>query len=483
MPNSRSDTSESSPAAERRPLVVLADGSWCGREANTRSNIYLLARMIGIDIDTVKDPDIHVMGDQAWYIHGVGLGSTFLDYVFNGITAQDIAMQCIAAYRFIVHHYCYPDREIWMFGLSRGAYMVRSVAGMINNCGIVKPVLNSDGTVDTAATDLLCHQVYRIYRSNDPINVPHSPQSKQFRQNASWPLVGDERAGAPRLLPPVKFLGLFDTVGSLGIPDFVGGVGLDWPTFHDQKVSSVVELVYHALSLHDDFYIFPPCLAKRNCHSGGPDDFGITQKWFPGVHYDLGRQRFKFLRVFGGGWLERLLARWSWASKVIEPNEVLSDLVLKWMLEAVKTNDPSGQVISTEKIDEEITAADRRIVSDNRQTGDGDVYKNIVAYAPFGSAIVGLLTRFFGTGWQMNQIYQLFFAQRDRLIADLDSRVYEYVDADASILGSKGQTIRELAEVTTQRYPSRTYEAWNLNRKLLGKGKKRTNVAAIPALC
>lgn len=346
--------------------------------------------------------------------------------------------------------------------------MVRSVAGMINNCGIVKPVLKSDGTVDDAETDLLCHQVYKIYRSKDRINDPHSRQSLQFRQKASWPLIGDERDGAPKLLPPVKFLGLFDTVGSLGIPDFVGGVGLDWPKFHDQQVSTVVELVYHAMSLHDDFYIFTPCLAKRSHRSGRPDDFGITQIWFPGVHYDLGRQRFKFLRMFGGGWLERLLARWSWASKVIEPNEVLSDLVLKWMLEAIKVNDPSGQVISTERLDEEIAAADQRMVSDSRKIGDGDVYRNIVAYAPFGSAIVGLLTGLFGTRWQMNQLYQLFFALRDRFIADPDAHVYRYLDADASIVGSENQRIEELAEVTPARYPSQTYQAWRLKRSLLG---------------
>jgi hypothetical protein len=355
-----------------------------------------------------------------------------------------------------------------MFGLSRGAYMVRSVAGMINNCGIVKPVRKWDGTIDDAETDLLCRQVYRIYRSKDPINDPHSSQSEQFRQHASWPLIGDESDGEPQLLPPVKFLGLFDTVGSLGIPDFVGGVGLDWPQFHDQQVSSVVELVYHAVSLHDDFYCFPPCLATRSRRPGRPEDFGITQKWFPGVHYDLGRQRFKFLRMFGGGFLERLLARWSWASKVIEPNEVLSDLVLKWMLEAIQEHDPKGQVISTERIGEEIAAADQRMVSDNRQVGDGDVYRNIVAYAPFGSAIVGLLTGLFGTRWQTNQLYQLFFALRDRLIADPNAHVYRYLEVDASIAGSKYQRVEELAEVTPARYPSQTYQAWRLKRRLLG---------------
>jgi hypothetical protein len=357
-----------------------------------------------------------------------------------------------------------------MFGLSRGAYMVRSVAGMINNCGIVKQVMNLDGSVNEAETDLLCHQVYRIYRSDDPINDPHSPQSVQFRQKASWPLIGDEEEKAPRLVPPVKFLGLFDTIGSLGIPDFVGGVGLDWPQFHDQNVSTVVELVYHAVSVHDNFYIFPPCLAKRNPHSGKPVDFGITQKWFPGVHYDLGRQRFRFFRMFGGGLLERVLARWNWANKVIEPNEVLSDLVLKWMLEAIKDNDSSGQVIATEKVDEEITAANRRMSSPRRRTGDGDVYQNIVAYGPFGRATVGILTAVSGDRWRTNQIYQLFFALRDRLIANPDSRVYNYTEVDASIPEAQGLTVQQLAGIDMARYPSQTYQAWRLYGRLLSQG-------------
>jgi len=448
--------------AEPRPLVVLSDGSWCGREADTRSNIFLLARMIGIDIENPTDTDVHVMDGKAWYIHGVGLESTFLDYIFNGITAQDIAMQCIEAYKFIVYHYSYSNHQIWMFGLSRGAFMVRSVAGMINNCGIVKRIMNSDGTVNHDDTNLLCRKVYRIYRSDDPINDPHSPQSVRFRQRFSWPLIGDEEPGAPNLLPPVKFLGLLDTVGSLGIPDFVGGVGLDWPKFHDQNVSSVVELVYHAVSVHDDFYIFPPCLAKRNPHPGRPDDFGITQQWFPGVHYDLGRQRFRFLRMFGGGQLEQLLAKWNWASKVIEPNEVLSDLVLKWILEAVRENDPSGQVIETPRVNDEIGAANQRMVSPNRQLGDGDVYHDILGYVPFGTAILKLLTTLYGTRWQTNQIYQLFFALRDRLVADPDSRVYDYTVVDGSIPNPRNLAIRELAGIDRSRYPSQTYQALKL---------------------
>lgn len=64
-----------------RPLIILCDGTWAGREANTKTNIYLLAKIVGINMDNPTVKDVHVLGDLAWYIHGVGLGSTFLECV------------------------------------------------------------------------------------------------------------------------------------------------------------------------------------------------------------------------------------------------------------------------------------------------------------------------------------------------------------------------------------------------------------------
>ncbi|KAH7203414.1 hypothetical protein DER44DRAFT_746887 [Fusarium oxysporum] len=57
-----------------RPLVLLGDGSWCGREADTKSNIYLLARMIRINMKNIIDTDFHIIDNKAWYIYGISLG-------------------------------------------------------------------------------------------------------------------------------------------------------------------------------------------------------------------------------------------------------------------------------------------------------------------------------------------------------------------------------------------------------------------------
>ena len=70
-----SDTSEN---LKTRPLVIFCDGTWCGRETDTKSNIYVLAKIVGIKIDDPTDTDVHSLEDKAWYMHGVGLGSTFI---------------------------------------------------------------------------------------------------------------------------------------------------------------------------------------------------------------------------------------------------------------------------------------------------------------------------------------------------------------------------------------------------------------------
>ncbi|KAK0714743.1 hypothetical protein B0H67DRAFT_489964 [Lasiosphaeris hirsuta] len=438
--------------AEPRPrIVVLCDGTWCGRETGTRTNIYRLAKLFGVDID---DPDtteaqfrppafppfptlIH-----ARYRHGVGLGSTFLDYLFHGITAQDLADEVIAAYRYIVESYT-PDYEIWLFGLSRGAYTVRAVAGMINNCGVLRP------RDDEAQTDLLCREAYRMYRSNDPVNDPHSPQMVGFRARMAWPLIGD----GEQARPPVRFMGLFDTVGGLGIPTFTGGVGLEWPEFHNDVVSSVVQDVCQLLSVHDRFYIFQPCLARRK---GGRA--GIDEEWLPGAHYDLGRQRFQFWRS-GAGAVERLfgavgsLPVVGWR-RVIEPNEVLSDLALWKMLKRIGEHDEGHLLISQSVLDAEMAKL-VGAMTERQRLGSGDVYAHISEYVPFGSSIERLISHVAGG----IGIWNLFVDLRERVIPNDDANVYPFFRMDTN---TDMQSVGQLADITEARYPAKTALSWAL---------------------
>ncbi|KXX74665.1 hypothetical protein MMYC01_209270, partial [Madurella mycetomatis] len=386
------------PDAPRHPIVILCDGTWCGRETGTETNIYRLAKIFDIPTGNPNSEGEHKQTQGSIigrYRNGVGLNSTLVDYLFNGITAQDLAAECISVYKFIVEHYT-PDHEIWLFGLSRGAYTVRCVAGMINNCGILK--LQGDDC--QADIDGFCEAVYRRYRSRHPINHPHSEQSIQFRKAKSWPLIGDEEEGEPRRPAPVRFMGILDTVGGLGIPNFTGGVGLEWPEFYDNIVSSVVREVCHLVSQHDRLYIFQPCLATRKCgRHGSPEQcdsdcrasWGIHEQWLPGMHYDLGRQRFRFWRTRA-----TLLERWfAGCSLVVEPNLVLADLALYTML----TRMPE---ISDETVRHTISSQIIRLGQSMRTAvvskGSGDVYDKVLEYGPFGKLLRKWRRLYWGIG-------------------------------------------------------------------------------------
>lgn len=460
-------------------LAVLCDGTWCGRETGTVTNISMLATKIGIDMTqalnrrTAADPIPALEIDdpsrkvKARYFDGCGLGDTFLAYLFNGATGSDIGQECLEAYEYIVEHFD-DETELWVFGHSRGSYTVRCVAGMINNCGIIKKR-------DTAeATKSLCEEVYQMYRSRDEEDAPSSAKMVQFREKASWNL--DDATG--KRVSPIKFMGLVDTVGSLGIPRIDAGIGLDYPEFYDQNVSAEVEKVYHACSMHDRLWAFAPCRAKRDPakeYEKTRPDLAIHEKWFPGCHYDVGRQVFNFFRT-AGNIVEKTLFRIpSLLTKSVEPNEVCADLVLLYILEGIQTEDSLKTLIPN--LDDEITQfKDRLRNNDNPKIGSGDIYGRMPEFGPGGlisTALTGAIdfsiktANFFtptlklGTAVQdmlgVKTITNILLATRDRRIPSTHAQTVDLAVGD-ELFG--GKSVREKAGLGRERYPSRTFENW-----------------------
>ncbi|EON68541.1 hypothetical protein W97_07799 [Coniosporium apollinis CBS 100218] len=156
-------------------LVVLCDGTWCGPETSTESNIHRFPKMMGID--TNAQSAAHELGSlKARYFKGVGLRGSFMSYLWDSAFASDREKDCNEVYEFITQNFT-PEHEIWMFGLSREAHTVSSVAGMINNCGIIRS--------DKAK---LTEQIYKLCRSPYPVNEPNSPETEQFRSKVSHPV-------------------------------------------------------------------------------------------------------------------------------------------------------------------------------------------------------------------------------------------------------------------------------------------------------
>ncbi|KAH7057992.1 hypothetical protein BKA57DRAFT_403764 [Linnemannia elongata] len=423
-------------------LVVLYDGTWCGQESNTKTNIYQLAEMVmnGDNPYNTKptapyiDLARHI---KACYFPGPGIGDAFLQNLTNGATGNDINLNCVELYEFIANNYKKGD-EIWMFGHSRGAYTVRCVAGMINNCGIL---INP--------TNQLCHDVYDKYRSRLPTFHPSHPNMIAFRA-----------ANSHKVQTPVKFMGLFDAVGSLGIPYFIPGIGLDFHQFHDVTISSVVEKVYHALSIHDRLWGFEPCHAMPSPNrivspaaASPASQFEIRERWFPGCHYDLGRQRFRFLQN-GVNLPERLVNYFlNPLSQVIMPNDVCADLVQKWMVERIQQNDPQQRVI--QNIGGIIQGLTANMASATPAAcGSGDIYGNIVDYGPFGLPGGYLFRVVSKLVPRLGFVINLLTRARDREI-DPGAELTRYT-LPCKLLGER--TVGYVGGINDQRYPSQTYQ-------------------------
>ncbi|KAL1925491.1 uncharacterized protein VTP21DRAFT_374 [Calcarisporiella thermophila] len=193
-----------------KKIVVLCDGTWYGPAAN--SNVRKLYEEMKIDTDQV-----------VYYDSGVGIGGTIQNFFLSGAVAKDIDEKIKEAYRFIVKYY-HPEARVWLFGFSRGAYTARCVSGIINHCGILE-----------AANIALVDRVYEIYRSRDPVYAREGAEATSIRTQSSHPIDLAE--------PPIEFLGLWDTVGALGLPSFFVGRGFEYLQFHDQYIPNIVRRV------------------------------------------------------------------------------------------------------------------------------------------------------------------------------------------------------------------------------------------------
>lgn len=253
-------SNDNSRVAWGRRLVICCDGTWQSSVSikdNVPSNVTKLCRLIArVGVD--KDDDSRNYHQIVYYDSGIGTGDiSSFDARRQGGTGAGLAENVIEAYNFIVQNYEEGD-EIFCFGFSRGAYTARAVAGLVGDIGVIKP------------TDMqFFPELYRLYMKNEA--------QEPFRQTDEWKwytegklsAIGEarqkERGVDFKKNPPtdlqdiaeiwdvrphgdlateasryVKVVGVWDTVGSLGVPD-VAGLNMSWNRkqygFHNVKLT------------------------------------------------------------------------------------------------------------------------------------------------------------------------------------------------------------------------------------------------------
>lgn len=236
-------------------LVMCCDGTW-NTPDEVKDGLPCPTNVVKLALAVAGRSDDGV--EQRIFYHP-GVGTKRSERVRGGAFGYGLSRNVRETYRFLVENY-EPGDELFFFGFSRGAFTARSTAGLVRNSGILKP----------QHVDRL-DQAYALYRSRTA--HPRGVAATLFRRSWSW----ESR---------IRFIGVWDTVGALGIPlrgPVARLVNRRW-AFHDTQLSSHVDNAFQALAIDEQRQPFVATLWQPSAAV----DQRVEQVWFAGVHSDVG---------------------------------------------------------------------------------------------------------------------------------------------------------------------------------------------------
>lgn len=253
-------------------IILCSDGTGNTAIKNRGTNVFKMFESIDLNGHR-KDPNLDPQ--VAFYDDGVGTESFLPLKLLGGAFGFGLAENVRNLYMDLVRVYDPGDR-IYLFGFSRGAFTVRTVAGLIAKCG----VLDRNKLPATNALRAGVRKAYSTYRKSyrTPLGQLLHDRRKddddiQSFKNAHS-LAGDVR---------IRFIGVWDTVDAVGGPfrsaDVINAVFHRFK-FPDHRLSDKVDRAVHALSIDEERADFAPVLWEANPN--------IEQVWFAGVHSNVG---------------------------------------------------------------------------------------------------------------------------------------------------------------------------------------------------
>lgn len=244
-------------------LIVCCDGTWNNPEQEENgipapTNVYKI-------YNAIEESSVGGVEQLKYYHPGVGGEGGLVDSVLGGALGIGINRHIQSAYHWIGSNY-EEDDEIYLFGFSRGAFTARSVGGLL-----ARGLLN----LKTLAPEESWKRVEKAYQ-------------KGYRKDAKredW--AGSDWAFFHKGPAPIHFIGVWDTVGSLGIPDDLEILNIfddkkKWQ-FHNTDLGENVKHARHAMALDEMRSSFS--LTRWSNAKTHPD---VKEIWFPGAHSDVG---------------------------------------------------------------------------------------------------------------------------------------------------------------------------------------------------
>ena len=253
-------------------IAIFCDGTWNSPTDDRTTHVHRLHQA------TPDTPD-----QVSRYLSGVGTGSRInliftnaINKIGGGAFGWGLSGKIRDAYRHVAEAY-EPGDEILIFGFSRGAYTARSLAGMIRKAGIVSPV-----------TDRQVRKAFDLYKQSGEDNHPDADHIHAARRHLSPRFATSDtdltRRGDGSHLVKIAYIGIWDTVGAMGIPEPVfGPLAKLWNRrhrFHDLELSSLVASARHAVAIDETREIYDVTVwnnLDRHVDTQGQEQIGLNQ--------------------------------------------------------------------------------------------------------------------------------------------------------------------------------------------------------------
>ena len=274
-------------------IIFCADGTWNGPDQDENgdrqpdpTNVFKLFWGLGGNLShgtlshaDEQEKELTVNGELqqiAKYIHGVGDSRNPIHKLFGGAFGAGMIARIVRGYTFLSRNYEKGDRIV-IVGFSRGAYTARALAGMVAVQGLLAKPLIADRA-----------QAYRVgakawYHYRNQNKHGEGFLQKLAEVMADLPAYMSQRTLKKKdfvAVDAIAAVGVWDTVGALGLPNYIQHKGADAFRFVDAVLNPKVEHGFHALALDERRVDFIPTLWDKTPN--------VEQVLFAGAHADVG---------------------------------------------------------------------------------------------------------------------------------------------------------------------------------------------------
>jgi len=268
-------------------IIMLIDGTWNEEGKGNDTNIAKLDPNYPKDKGTAAPLIKSVAADGtkqlAFYHDGVGNDPDFVKHWLGGAIGIGLRKIVLEAYDKVATNYERGD-EIYILGFSRGAYAARALAGLIHASGIQR-------STGPQGSDAVFDAIWNHFRVDPEVRAgAKAASSGDQKAIDTYNKVAAENTIDPS--PRIKCVGVFDTVGSYGVPAGIGLAALGryftlaFLGFHDTEIGSHVDVALHAVAVDERRRPFVPTF--WTAPKDKPPQTHVEQTWFAGVHCNIG---------------------------------------------------------------------------------------------------------------------------------------------------------------------------------------------------